>query len=153
MTIFLPKNFRISKHNGNRGIKFLHNIRAYMIDLRAISFPCNLNRFDFINDLNISNTAIFSRFLPFLGVNISKTIEDIKLKFSMCIKTIMFHYYSLTPLERTLLEWTPLRNGQNSMYVPNPYIIKHSICLPWCNELLQKPLSSELFFLAILSSL
>ena len=93
LPFFLPKNFRISKHNGNRGIKFLHNIRAYMIDLHAISFPCNSNRFDFINDLNISNIAFFSRFLPFLGVNISKTIEDIKLKFSMCIKTIMSHNY------------------------------------------------------------
>ena len=64
-----------------------------MIDLRIILFPCNSNHFDFINDLNISNMAFFSRFLPFLGVNISKTIKDIKMKFSMCIKTIMSHNY------------------------------------------------------------
>jgi len=64
-----------------------------MIDLHAILFPCISNRFDFINDLNISNMAFFSRFLPFLGVNISKTIKDIKMKFSMCIKTIMSHNY------------------------------------------------------------
>ena len=64
-----------------------------MIDLRAILFPCNSNHFDFINDLNISNMAFFSRFLPFLGVNISKTIKDIKMKFSMYIKTIMSHNY------------------------------------------------------------
>ena len=64
-----------------------------MIDLCAILFPCISNRFDFINDLNISNMAFFSRFLPFLGVNISKTIKDIKMKFSMCIKTIMSHNY------------------------------------------------------------
>ena len=56
-----------------------------MIDLRAILFPCNSNHFDFINDLNISNMAFFSSFLPFLWVNISKTIKDIKMKFSMCI--------------------------------------------------------------------
>ena len=56
-----------------------------MIDLHAILFPCISNRFDFINDLNISNMAFFSHFLPFLGVNISKTIKDIKMKFSMCI--------------------------------------------------------------------
>ena len=62
-----------------------------MIDLRAISFPCKSNCFDFINDINISNIAFFSRFLPFWGVDISKTIEDIKLKFSMCIKNIIFH--------------------------------------------------------------
>ena len=59
LPFFLQKNFRISKHNLNRGIKFLHNIRAYMIDLRAISFPCKSNRFDFINDIIISNIAFF----------------------------------------------------------------------------------------------
>ena len=67
LQFFLPKKFRIWKHNGNTGIIFLHNIRAYMIDLRAISFPCNSNRFDFINDLNISNIAFFSRFYLFWG--------------------------------------------------------------------------------------
>ena len=36
-----------------------------MIDLHAILFPCKSNRFDFINDLNISNIAFFCHFLPF----------------------------------------------------------------------------------------
>ena len=37
-----------------------------MIDLRAISFPCKLNRFDFINDIIISNIAFFQPFFTFL---------------------------------------------------------------------------------------
>ena len=90
LPFFLLKNFRISKHNENRGINFFYNIRTYMIDLRAILFPCKSNRFDFINDINISNIAFFYFFLE---VNTSKTIEDIKLKFSMCIKTIISPNY------------------------------------------------------------
>ena len=64
LQFFLQKNFHISKHNGNRRIKFLHIIRAYMIDVCAILFPCNSNHFDFINDLNICNIAFFGHLLP-----------------------------------------------------------------------------------------
>ena len=62
-----------------------------MIELRAFSFRCHWYRFGFINDQNISNIDFFSHFLPFLGVNISKTIGGSLLKFTVFIKSIIFN--------------------------------------------------------------
>ena len=64
-----------------------------MMELPGFSFPCPWYRFNFIHDLNIFNITFFSHFLPFLGVNISKTIGDRLMKFFVFIKTNIYNMF------------------------------------------------------------